>query len=139
MSVDSVFTRIIRGELPAHRVYETPHVLAFLDINPLAVGHTLVVPRRQVERLEQLEPDEAAELGRALVEVARRMLAATGAAGYNVLQNNDRIAGQEVPHVHFHLIPRSMGDGLGYRWVPKRATPESLAELAARMSVAAQR
>lgn len=131
---DSIFTRIIKGEIPCQRVFENEHVLAFLDINPLADGHTLVVPKRQVERLEQLTPDEVAELARVVAVVARRMLSATGAADYNVLQNNGPASGQVVPHVHFHIIPRRPNDGLGYRWNAKPADQAGLAALAARMS-----
>jgi histidine triad (HIT) family protein len=131
---DSIFTRIIKGEIPCHRVFENEHVLAFLDITPLSTGHTLVIPKRQAERLEDLTPDEAAEIARQLGSVAKRVLAATGAEGYNVLQNNGKVSGQEVPHVHFHIIPRRSGDGLGYRWNAKPAEQAALAELAQRMN-----
>ena len=134
MSAPSIFSRIIRGEIPCHRIYEDDFVLAFLDINPLADGHTLVVPKREVEHLHQLPAEEAAAVGRRLGMIAERVLAATGAEGYNVLQNNGRAAGQEVPHVHFHIIPRRAGDGLGYRWIPQQRTPEQLAALAARIA-----
>lgn len=133
---DSIFTRIIRGELPCHRVFENEHVLALLDINPLAEGHTLVVPKRQVERLDQLSDDEAAEVARCIGPIARQIVAATGAEGYNILQNNGRAAGQEVMHVHFHIIPRRAGDGLGYRWNPRPAAPEALAALAEKLRAA---
>jgi histidine triad (HIT) family protein len=130
---DTIFTRIIRGAIPCHRVFENERVLAFLDINPLAEGHTLVVPKRQVERLDQLPPEEAAEIARHLGRIAARIVSVTGAEGYNVLQNNGRAAGQEVPHVHFHIIPRRAGDGLGYRWHPKPAQQDALAALAAKL------
>lgn len=130
---DTIFTRIIRGEIPCHRVFENERVLAFLDINPLAEGHTLVVPKRQVQRLDQLPPDEAAEIARHLGRIAARVVAVTGAEGYNILQNNGRAAGQEVPHVHFHIIPRRAGDGLGYCWHPKPAQQDALAALAAKL------
>jgi len=130
---ESIFTRIIRGEIPCHKVFENEHVLAFLDIRPLAEGHTLVVPKHQVERLEDLPPDYAAEIARCLGMIARRILAATGAEGYNVLNNNGRVAGQEVPHVHFHIIPRRAGDGLGYRWNARSVPDEQLAALAERI------
>lgn len=133
MAAPSIFARIIAGEIPSHSVYEDEHVFAFLDINPLAPGHTLVVPRRQVERLEALEPAEAAALMQALIVIARKVLSATGAAAYNVLQNNGKAAGQEVMHVHFHIIPRAEGDGLGYRWKPTPAPPAALAALAERI------
>ncbi len=129
----SIFARIVAGEIPCQKVFENEHVLAFLDINPLAEGHTLLLPKRTVARLEDLTPEEAAELGRCLVIVARKVLAATGAAGYNVLENNGEIASQEVPHVHFHIIPRRAGDGLGFRWKPQKRGREELEALAERM------
>lgn len=133
MAGGSIFSRIVAGEIPCQRVYENDHVLAFLDINPLAEGHTLVIPKREVERLEQLDPAEAAALGQAVALVAQKVLAVTGAPGYNVLQNNGSVSGQEVPHVHFHIIPRREGDGLGYRWRPQKADPAALEDLAAKL------
>ncbi len=132
----SIFSRIIAGEIPCHRVYEDDRVLAFLDIHPQADGHTLVVPKRPLERLEDLPPDDAAAIGRALVLVARKLVAATGAEAFNVLANNGAVAGQEVPHVHFHIIPRRAGDGLGYRWRPQERSAEALALLAERIRTA---
>ncbi len=128
-----IFGRIGAGEIPCQRVFENEHVLAFLDINPLAEGHTLVIPKRCVERFEDLAPAEAVELALALVIVARKVLKVTGAAGYNILQNNGRIASQEVPHVHFHIIPRRADDGLGYRWKPQESDPAVLTALAQRI------
>lgn len=133
-ATESIFTRIVKGEIPCHRVFENDHLLAFLDINPLCEGHTLVVPKRPAERLEDLPPEDAAQIARHLGVIARRVLAATGAEGYNVLQNNGRVAGQEVPYVHFHIIPRRAGDGLGYRWNAKPAAPGALADLARRIN-----
>jgi histidine triad (HIT) family protein len=126
----SIFTRIIRGEIPSFKIFENDHVFAFLDINPLADGHTLVVPKREAERLEDLPPDEAAEIGRVLGLIARRVLAAIGADSYNVLQNNGPASGIEVPHVHFHIIPRRKNDGLGFRWNARPADKTKLAALA---------
>lgn len=131
---DSIFTKIVKGEIPCHRVFENERILAFLDITPLSEGHTLVIPKQQVERLEDLPPEETAELARQLGAIAKRVVAAAGAEGYNILQNNGRVAGQEVPHVHFHIIPRRAGDGLGYRWNAKPADHDALAELAQRIS-----
>ncbi len=133
MDSGCIFDRIIVGDIPCQRVFENEHVLAFLDINPLAEGHTLVIPKRCVARLDQLAADEAAELGRQVADLARRVMAVTGAAGFNVLQNNGEVAGQVVPHVHFHIIPRHAGDGLGYRWKPQKADPAALAALAERI------
>ncbi len=132
----SIFARIIAGEIPCHKVFESGHVLAFLDVRPLSDGHTLVLPQRTVARFEDLSPDEAAEIGRALHAVARKVIAATGATAYNILQNNGVEASQEVPHVHFHIVPRRKGDGLGFRWKPQERKPEELAALAQRIRTA---
>jgi histidine triad (HIT) family protein len=129
----SIFARIIAGEIPCQRVFENEYLLAFLDIRPLAEGHTLVLPKRAVARFEDLTPEEAAELGRQLTVIARKVVAATAAEGCNILLNNGQVAGQEVPHVHFHIIPRRAGDGLGYRWRPQRRSPEELSALAERI------
>lgn len=130
----SIFAKIIKREIPAHVVYEDDQVLAFLDINPLAPGHTLVIPKQPAERLEDLAPDEAAACARVLGLVAQRVLRATGASDYNILQNNGPASGQEVPHVHFHIIPRADGDGLGYRWNASPADQAALAALAEKIN-----
>lgn len=111
-----IFCKIVAGAIPALRVYEDDSILAFLDVGPLAEGHLLIVPKTHAERLEEMEPEVLADLARQVPRLAQVVLRVTGAAGYNLLQNNGRVAGQEVPHVHFHIIPRAPGDGLGYRW-----------------------
>ena len=135
---DSIFTKIIKGEIPCQRVFENEHVLAFLDITPLSPGHTLVVPKRQVASMEDLPEADAAALAAALVRLAPRVRDATEAEGYNVLLNDGKAAGQEVPHVHFHIIPRRAGDGLGYRWKAQPAERQTLAELARKIVTALQ-
>jgi histidine triad (HIT) family protein len=111
-----VFCKIVAGQIPSLRVYEDDLVLAFLDIGPLAEGHLLVIPKEHAERLEDMPSETLAHLARQLPTLARVVLRVTGAAGYNLLQNNGRVSGQEIPHVHFHIIPRVAADGLGYRW-----------------------
>lgn len=124
-----VFCKIVSGALPAHKLLETPHAIAFLDIAPLAEGHTVVIPRQHAVHLHDLSADAAAEVCRPIGGLAARIMRVTGASGYNVLQNNGRDAGQAVFHVHFHIIPRRPGDGLGYRWNPEKVTQEQLASL----------
>ena len=107
----------MKGEIPCHRVYEDEHVIAFLDIAPVSRGHVLVVPKEERERLHELSGESAAALGRALQRVAAAVVRATGAADYNVLQNNGAAAHQAVMHVHFHVIPKQAdGSGLGIGW-----------------------
>jgi len=114
---NTVFQKILDGEIPCHRVYEDEHVLAFLDVNPLARGHTLVIPKEPAETLDRLSDASAAAIGRVLPRICRAVCEATGVCDYNVLQNNGAAAHQAVRHVHFHVIPRPDGDGgLGIGW-----------------------
>ncbi len=115
---DTIFSKIIAGEIPCLRVYEDEHVLAFLDINPLSPGHTLVIPKEPAATLDALSDDSAAAIGRVLPRISRAVLAATGATEFNVLQNNGAGAHQAVFHVHFHIIPKVDGKGLGVGWAP---------------------
>jgi histidine triad (HIT) family protein len=114
---DTIFTKILAGDIPCHRVYEDDHVLAFLDINPLSPGHTLVIPKEPAETVDKLSDDAAAAIGRVLPRISRAVLAATGATQFNILQNNGPMAHQAVFHVHFHIIPKTEdGKGLGVGW-----------------------
>ena len=112
----TIFDKILTGEIPCHRVYEDEHVLAFLDINPLSYGHTLVIPRERAAYLHDLSEEASAALGRALPRLCRAGVKASGASQYNVLQNNGPDAHQAVLHVHFHIIPRLEKRGLGVGW-----------------------
>jgi histidine triad (HIT) family protein len=135
---DTIFGRILRGEIPCHRVYENAQVLAFLDVHPIAPGHTLVIPKEAAPTLDRLSDDAAAALGRALPRVARAVLHATGATAFNVLQNNGESAHQAVFHVHFHIIPRTAEAGLGIGWKPRPLALNEGAALAARIAAQLQ-
>lgn len=113
---DCIFCRILAGAIPATIIFENDSVFSFLDIGPLAEGHVLVIPRVHVEHVSDLPADVSAAIGSVIPKLARAVVKATGAEGVNVLANQGAAAGQVVPHVHFHLIPRRTGDGLGYRW-----------------------
>lgn len=129
---ETIFSKILRGELPCHRVYEDDQVLAFLDIFPLSRGHTLVIPKEPAVTLDQLSDDAAAALGRVLPRIARAVLAASGATAYNLLQNNGALAHQAVFHVHVHIIPRfDDGTGLGVDWRPGKLGDDGAALAAA--------
>jgi len=129
---ETVFGRIIRGEIPCHRVYEDEKVLAFLDINPLSHGHTLVVPKEAAETMEALSDDSAAALGRVLPRLCRAVIRATGVTQYNLLENNGSLAHQAIPHVHFHIIPKpNAREGLGIAWPQQTLDAKAGAALAA--------
>lgn len=116
---ETIFTRILAGDLPCYKLYEDDVVLAFLDINPLSEGHALLIPKEPAETLDRLGDEAAAGLGRVLPRLCRALIAATGTAEYNILQNNGPLAHQAVDHVHFHIIPRpSREKGLGLQWRP---------------------
>ena len=114
---DTLFTKIIAGAIPCHKVYEDRSVFAFLDIGPLSRGHTLVIPKEPAPTLDQLSEESAAAIGRVLPKIARAVMEATDTKDYNVLQNNGGAAHQAVNHVHFHIIPKPNAEqGLGIKW-----------------------
>lgn len=110
--MDCIFCKIIAGELPSHKVYEDGDTLAFLDISPVNYGHTLVVPKKHFTNFEDTPEKELDKVGRAVKKVGRAIKEGLGVKGYNVGANNDPVAGQIISHLHFHIIPRSEGDGL---------------------------
>jgi histidine triad (HIT) family protein len=134
---DTVFGKIVRGEIPCDKVYEDDHVLAFLDINPLSPGHTLVVPKEPAETMDRLSDESAAALGRVLPRLCRAVMAATGVKEYNVLQNNGSGAHQAIAHVHFHIIPKpSQREGLGVGWPARSVEREAAVALARKIAQA---
>ena len=127
---DTIFSQIIRGEIPSHKVYEDDFVIAILDIAPLANGHTLVIPKEPARSLDDLSDDHAGAVGRVLPRIARAVMKVTGASAYNVLQNNGELAGQAIMHVHFHIIPKLDADsGLRNDWTPIERSQDELLEL----------
>ncbi|MCK4660607.1 MAG: HIT family protein [Phycisphaerae bacterium] len=126
---DCIFCRIVAGEIPARKVFEDAVCMAFLDVAPLAPGHCLVVPKGHFGSFDQMPADIAGAMLSRLPMLGKAVQSATGSTGFNVLLNNGKVAGQEVMHVHVHVIPRKEGDGLGYRWHPQSlddATADSL-------------
>lgn len=112
-----IFCKIVAGQIPCQKIFEDADTLAFLDIGPLAEGHLLVIPKEHFARLDQMPAELAGRVLAHLPRLSQAVMQATGAPGFNILQNNDKVAQQEVPHVHFHIIPRQASDGLGYRWI----------------------
>ncbi|MFB6154339.1 MAG: HIT family protein [Haloferacaceae archaeon] len=110
---DCIFCGIVDGDVPSRTVYEDDTVVAFLDANPLARGHTLVVPKAHHERLNDAPVGVTADLFRAVRELVPRVESAVDVDATTVGVNNGRAAGQEVPHLHVHVVPRFDGDGGG--------------------------
>ncbi len=133
--MSTIFSKIIAGDIPCHKVYEDDLVLAFLDVNPLCQGHTLVIPKEPAATLDALSDESSAAIGRVLPRIARAVMAATQCTEYNLLQNNGPGAHQAVFHVHFHIIPKySDGKGLGVGWSPTEIDHDKGAALAQRIS-----
>lgn len=107
-----IFCKIINNEIPAYKIYEDDYSLAFLDINPVNPGHALVISKKHAATLEEIEVVDLQRLIVVVKTVGRLLKEKLGYAGYNIIINNDPVAGQEVPHLHFQLIPRTDGDGL---------------------------
>ncbi len=108
-----IFCRIVAGEIPAEIVAKDEHTVAFLDIAPLADGHTVVVPRRHVATIEDMPSTEAVALFGAVQRLAGPVRSAVGADGSTIGINNGAATGQTIPHVHVHIVPRRDGDGAG--------------------------
>ena len=130
---DCVFCAIVAGTAPASIVYEDDHAIAFLDLFPVHSGHTLVVPKRHVHDLSTCDEHVAGHLMRVCAMLAPRVVRVVGAAGFNVWTANGFVAGQEVFHLHFHILPRFEGDGFGLRFprsYPQEADRNALEGLA---------
>jgi histidine triad (HIT) family protein len=131
---ETIFSKILRGEIPCHKLYEDEKVLAFLDIAPLSAGHALVIPKEPAATLDQLSDDSSAALGRVLPRLCRALMQATGTRDYNVLQNNGHLAHQAVDHVHFHIIPKpDDAQGLGVKWPAGKVDSDAAKSLAERI------
>src|SRR3989344_6765342 len=107
-----VFCKIVNWETPSQRVYEDDKYIAFLDINPINFGHTLIIPREHYENVESSPDEVLAGMIMLAKKIGPAMASAMKADGYNIKINNGRAAGQEVDHVHMHVIPRLAGDGI---------------------------
>jgi len=110
---DCVFCKIVAEEIPSVKIYEDEHALAFLDIAPLRPGHALVIPRTHAMRVEHLSEKDNEKLWEMVRIVVPRLTEATGSGGMTIAVNNGKAAGQEVDHVHVHLVPRANDDGYG--------------------------
>lgn len=106
---DNLFAKIIRGEIPSHKVYEDEHTFAFLDIMPRADGHTLVIPKRGAESILDVEPAVLAHVMATVRTLAPAIVTAMNAGGFMIQQFNGAAAGQSVFHLHVHIVPRTQG------------------------------
>ncbi|CAK7565331.1 MAG: Adenosine 5'-monophosphoramidase [Sporothrix epigloea] len=121
-----IFCKIIKGEIPCFKLIETEKTIAFLDINPLSRGHALVIPKFHGEKLLDIPDEHLTDI----LPIVKKIAKAVGTDNYNILQNNGRLAHQEVDHVHFHMIPKpNQAEGLGVGWPQQKTDMEQLKTL----------
>lgn len=114
-----IFCKIVNGEIPAKKIFENEHAIAFLDISQVTKGHTLVIPKKHVKDLFELDPKDAKEIFEVVSKVAKQIDSTYKPLGLNLINNNREFAGQTVFHLHFHLIPRyNEEDGFNVIWSP---------------------
>lgn len=135
---ENIFAKILRGELPAHTVYDDDRTLAFLDIMPRAAGHCLVIPKRPARNLLDADPEDLGHVIKVVQRVAKASIAAFAADGITVQQFNEAAGGQEVFHLHVHVIPRRSGIAL-LPPASRREDPAVLADQARQLAAALAR
>ena len=121
----------IAGNLPSEKIYEDDYIFSFMDINPVAKGHTLVIPKEHYEFVHECPPQLMSALAAKMGAIAKAICSARGADAYNLLCNNGSVAGQVVGHVHFHIIPRMAGDGVFHRWPASKYPQGQMEKIAA--------
>ena len=135
MVSDCIFCKIVAGEIPASKVYEDDHFLAFLDISQVTPGHTLVIPKKHARNLLETTPDETAALFNIVSRVTKKVESATQPQGMNIISNMEEIAGQSVFHTHVHILPRySQEDDLKIDFVAHEPDFDHLSQLAKEIS-----
>ena len=123
-----IFCKIVKGQIPSAKILDEGKIMSFLDIGPLNKGHALIVTKEHYETLLDVPDDVLKDLIVGAKKVARALSSALGIDGFNVLMNNKKVAGQLVPHAHFHIIPRFDGDGIKWKWKPKKYAGKELDE-----------
>lgn len=133
---ETIFSKIIDGDIPSFKVYENDYVYAFLDISQVSKGHTLLIPKTPSPNIYETDAETMKHIGEALPNVANAIKKTFNPDGLNIIQNNGEYASQSVFHIHFHLIPRYKNDidGFGYHW----ETNESRIDDAQKAEIAAQ-
>ncbi|WP_342765396.1 HIT family protein, partial [uncultured Methanomethylovorans sp.] len=132
MYMECIFCKIISGSIPSYKVYEDELVFAFLDIYPCSEGHTVVLPKKHIERFTDLDVKDASDLFASVHKISKVVSKTFDLHGMNIGMNVGEVAGQSVPHVHVHIIPRKEGDNGGSMHSIVETNPDTgnLADLA---------
>ena len=132
MSTDCIFCKIVAGEIPCTKVYEDETTMAFMDIGPVVKGHTLVIPKEHHDPITEVPDAILSDVIITAKKIARAQKKGLNADGINVTQANGKSAGQEVPHIHFHIIPRFENSANPKNWIPgKYSSIEEMNQVAA--------
>ena len=131
---DCIFCKIVSGEIPATKLYENEKVLSFLDIYPAAKGHALVIPKKHCKTLIDVPHEDLKEVALVVQKIGAAIMKALDCEGFNVIQSNHESAGQVIPHVHFHIVPRNPSDGLEMKWGKKEQDRKELEEYAKKIT-----
>lgn len=130
---ECIFCKIIKGEIPSRKIYENENALAFLDINPANAGHALVIPKKHYQTIISIDTAELKSLIEVVKNIAIIIKEELKAEGLNVLQSNGGVAGQLIPHLHFHLIPRFKDDKVVFTWQKKELSAEEAEQIRVRI------
>ncbi|MBN2230432.1 MAG: HIT family protein [Candidatus Thorarchaeota archaeon] len=132
-----IFCKIVKGEIPSSVIFKDDICMAFMDVYPITPGHCLLIPKRHFVNLFDVDPEVLAHMAKRLIDLTRGVSEATGADGVLTVNANGEGAGQEVPHLHFHAIPRNKGDPFGFKFPPgyreSMATRDELDKIAKRI------
>jgi len=131
---DCIFCKIIKGEIPSHRIYEDEDTYAFLDIAEDAIGHTLVIPKIHCENVLDCPPETLDKVMRTVQKIAKHYVDDCGFDGVNILNCNNESAHQSVYHLHFHIIPRKNGDGMWW-WAKEPKKEMILREICEKLKI----
>ena len=131
--MDCIFCEIVAGNIPAAKVYEDEHVLAFMDIAPANPGHTLVIPKHHYRNIFDIPTEVGSQIMQAAIPIANAIRTALNPDGFNLFQANEAAGSQTVFHFHLHLIPRWESDTIGSPWRPREGNPEEIGNIAAKI------
>lgn len=134
MAEDCIFCKIVQGEIPSTKLYEDQKCLAILDVNPISPGHTLILSKEHYNTFLDTPPDVLMAIIQAGHQIIKAILTGMKTEGYNLIINNNRCAGQVIPHLHLHIIPRHSNDGIRFHRNPKSYPEGEMAKVAQAIS-----
>jgi len=132
---DCIFCKIVAGEIPCYKIAETDNVLAFLDVMPISRGHLLIIPKNHVELIYDANPEIMAEVMSTAVKISAVAKNILNCDGMNLLLNTEKYAGQIVPHIHLHLIPRYFDDNIKWQWNQGTLTEKTAIEIVKKLKI----